>query len=74
MKLKLLILAAVLVITSADNWAVLVCGSHGFSNYRHQADICHAYHIMIKNGIPADNIIVMNYDDAANDKRNPFPG
>ena len=29
--------------------AVLVAGSNGFWNYRHQADIHHAYSIMIKN-------------------------
>jgi legumain len=75
MKLNaLLLLSAVLAIASADNWAVIVCGSHGYSNYRHQADTCHAYHIMRKNGIPAENIIMMNYDDAANDRHNPFPG
>ncbi len=26
-------------------WAVLVAGSDGFFNYRHQADVCHAYHV-----------------------------
>lgn len=29
---------------------------------------------MIKNGIPADQIIVMSYDDVASDSENPFPG
>ena len=29
--------------TATDHWAVLVAGSNGFWNYRHQADICHAY-------------------------------
>lgn len=29
--------------SSSDHWAVLVAGSSGYSNYRHQADICHAY-------------------------------
>jgi len=43
-------------------------------NYRHHADVCHAYHILIKRGIPADNIITMYYDDVANSKQNPFPG
>lgn len=28
---------------NAAHWAVLVAGSNGFWNYRHQADICHAY-------------------------------
>lgn len=25
------------------HWALLVAGSSGWSNYRHQADVCHAY-------------------------------
>lgn len=28
-------------------WALLVAGSKGFMNYRHQADICHAYQVGI---------------------------
>ena len=27
----------------SDHWAVIVAGSSGYSNYRHQADTCHAY-------------------------------
>jgi legumain len=50
---------------SADNFAVLVAGSNGWDNYRHQADVCHAYQILHKNGIPDSNIVVMMYDDLA---------
>jgi legumain len=50
---------------SADNYAVLVAGSNGWYNYRHQADVCHAYQILHKNGIPDSNIVVMMYDDLA---------
>lgn len=32
-----------------------------------QADTCHAYQILHKNGIPDENIVVMMYDDIAND-------
>ena len=32
-----------------DHFAVLVAGSSGWWNYRHQADIHHAYKIMIEN-------------------------
>lgn len=32
-----------LVVAKENHWAVLVAGSNGFWNYRHQADICHAY-------------------------------
>lgn len=54
--------------TDAANWAVLVAGSNGWYNYRHQADVCHAYQILHKNGIPDSNIIVMMYDDIANSR------
>jgi legumain len=57
-----------------NHWAVLVAGSNGFWNYRHQSDIFHAYHILLGNGIPRENIIVLAYDDIANDYENPFPG
>jgi legumain len=50
---------------SAANWAVLVAGSNGWYNYRHQADVCHAYQVLHKHGIPDSNIIVMMYDDLA---------
>jgi glycosylphosphatidylinositol transamidase (GPIT) subunit GPI8 len=52
-------------ITHAANWALLVAGSNGWYNYRHQADVCHAYQILHKNGIPDSNIVVMMYDDLA---------
>jgi legumain len=56
------------------NWAVLVAGSDGFYNYRHQSDVFHAYQSLIKKGMSKDNIIVLAYDDIAKDKSNPFPG
>jgi len=61
-------------IVIADNYAVLVAGSKGYSNYRHQADVCHAYQILKRNGIPEDNIITMAYDDIAHAFRNPYKG
>ena len=59
---------------TSDHWAVLVAGSKGFANYRHQADVCHAYHTLLDQGIEDDHIIVMAYDDVALDDENPFPG
>jgi legumain len=53
---------------------VIVAGSNGFDNYRHQADACHAYHVAVKSGTNPENIIMMFYDDIANDPSNPFPG
>eukprot|EP00127_Corallochytrium_limacisporum_P006305 Clim_evm16s225 gene=Clim_evmTU16s225 len=57
-----------------DNWAVLIAGSRGWWNYRHQADIYHAYHILRRNGFREERIIVMHYDDIAHNIANPFPG
>ena len=53
---------------AGQNWAVLVAGSNGWYNYRHQSDVCHAYQILHKNGIPDSNIVVMMYDDLAKNK------
>ncbi|KAL1130442.1 hypothetical protein AAG570_011690 [Ranatra chinensis] len=55
-------------------WAFLVAGSSGYYNYRHQADLCHAYQILHENGIPDENIIVMMADDIAFNQENPTPG
>lgn len=56
------------------NWVLLVAGSNGWYNYRHQADVCHAYQIVHKNGIPDEQIVVMMYDDLAQNEDNPTPG
>ena len=64
----------VLAIASAENWAVLVCGSETYANYRHHADVAHAYQIMKKGGIAEDHIITMMYNDIPFDQWNPFPG
>nr|CDJ89961.1 Peptidase C13 domain containing protein [Haemonchus contortus] len=54
--------------------ALLVAGSKGWYNYRHQANVAHAYHVLLEHGVPAKNIIVMMYDDIANHKLNPHKG
>nr|BAN20656.1 gpi-anchor transamidase [Riptortus pedestris] len=61
-------------IISPSTWALLVAGSRGWGNYRHQADVCHAYQILIKHGVNPDRIIVMMYDDVANNRLNPRKG
>ena len=63
-----------IALACADNWAILVAGSDGFWNYRHQADVSHAYQIMKKGGIDPDHIITMMADDVASSPENPFPG
>ncbi|EPS65165.1 vacuolar processing enzyme-1b, partial [Genlisea aurea] len=55
-------------------WAVLVAGSSGYWNYRHQADVCHAYQILKRGGLKDENIIVFMYDDIAQNLENPRPG
>ncbi|KAG0554834.1 hypothetical protein KC19_12G123300 [Ceratodon purpureus] len=55
-------------------WAVLIAGSSGYWNYRHQADVCHAYQILKRGGLKDENIIVFMYDDIAYDPENPYPG
>ena len=62
------------VAAERKNWVLLIAGSSGYGNYRHQADICHAYQVVRKNGIPDEQIVVMHYDDIANNKYNPVPG
>jgi hypothetical protein len=55
-------------------WAVLVAGSKGYLNYRHQADVCHAYQILRNGGLKDENIIVFMYDDIAYNAENPWKG
>ena len=59
---------------ASDHWAVLVAGSNTYSNYRHQADVAHAYQILKSQGVPAENIVYMAYDDVADNSRNPLKG
>ncbi|XP_029453691.1 legumain [Rhinatrema bivittatum] len=56
------------------HWVLLVAGSNGWYNYRHQADVCHAYQIVHRNGIPDEQIVVMMYDDIAENEENPTKG
>jgi len=59
---------------NAANWALMAAGSNSYNNYRHQADLCHAYQILVSKGFSKDRIITMSYDDIAHNKANPFPG
>uniref|UniRef100_A0A7N5JE25 Legumain n=1 Tax=Ailuropoda melanoleuca TaxID=9646 RepID=A0A7N5JE25_AILME len=56
------------------HWVVIVAGSNGWDNYRHQADACHAYQIVHRNGVPDEQIVVMMYDDIAYNDENPTKG
>ncbi|KAK5792490.1 hypothetical protein PVK06_033604 [Gossypium arboreum] len=55
-------------------WAVLIARSNGYWNYRHQADVCHAYQLLRNGGLKEENIIVFMYDDIAYNEENPRPG
>lgn len=59
---------------AGTRWAVLIAGSSGFYNYRHQADVCHAYQLLKKGGLRDENIVVFMFDDIAEDPANPRPG
>ena len=55
-------------------WVVFAAGSKGYSNYRHQADICHGYQVAHGLGIPDERIIMFMYDDIAYSASNPNKG
>ncbi|KAK0416806.1 hypothetical protein QR680_012695 [Steinernema hermaphroditum] len=57
-----------------NNWAVLVCTSRFWLNYRHVANVLSLYHSVKRLGIPDSNIIVMLADDIPCNHRNPYPG
>ncbi|KAH0790795.1 Clan CD, family C13, asparaginyl endopeptidase-like cysteine peptidase [Histomonas meleagridis] len=63
-----------LALASCKRYAVLLAGSNGWSNYRHQADICTIYQLLINRGFTDDEITMMQYDDIATYSRNPFKG
>ena len=54
--------------------AILIAGSSGYYNYRHQADTCHAFQILKNLGMPLDQIITFVFDDIAHHQDNPYPG
>lgn len=60
--------------SQSNHWAVIVAGSNGYGNYRHQADAAHAYQRLLGSGIPASQIITFIDGGIANDPYNPVPG
>lgn len=57
-----------------DKWALLVAGSVGWENYRHQADVLSVYRMLREAGYPDDHIILIMEDDIARNAKNPTPG
>ncbi|KAF9527251.1 peptidase C13 family-domain-containing protein [Crepidotus variabilis] len=60
--------------THTNNWAVLVCASRYWFNYRHMANALGMYRTVKRLGIPDSNIILMLADDVSCNQRNKFPG
>lgn len=58
----------------SDNWAVLVCTSTFWFNYRHIANVLSIYSMIKRRGIRDDRIILMLADDIACNARNVLPG
>ena len=56
------------------NKAVLICGSEGWYNYRHQADLLYVYNTLKANNYTDDDIILIMRDDIAYHTRNPHKG
>lgn len=63
-----------LALASAAEWAVLLAGSSGYGNYRHQSDVAHMYGVLTDHKYDPDHIIVFMYGDLPDSKSNPFPG
>ncbi len=57
-----------------DCRAILVQGSSGWANYRHQADVLNVYRMLKRNGWDDDHIILIVSDELANNPQNTFPG
>ncbi|RWR80935.1 putative GPI-anchor transamidase isoform X1 [Cinnamomum micranthum f. kanehirae] len=60
-------------IMHTNNWAVLVCTSRFWFNYRHMANTLSLYRTVKRLGIPDERIILMLADDMACNARNNYP-
>ena len=57
-----------------DQYAVLVQGSSGWNDYRHEADVLSSYQMLKANGYPDDHIILISADYCANAPENTDKG
>lgn len=57
----------------SNNWAVLVCSSRYWYNYRHVANVLSIYRTVKRLGIPDSRIILMLADNMPCNPRNPKP-
>ncbi|KAG5985607.1 glycosylphosphatidylinositol anchor biosynthesis [Claviceps pusilla] len=74
MAVALAVFASTVVCEHTSNWAVLVCTSRFWFNYRHLANVLSIYRTVKRLGIPDSQIILMLPDDMACNPRNAFPG
>ena len=59
---------------ASNNYAVLVCSSDYWFNYRHMNSVLSMYNFLLRNGFLNSNIIVMNTLDILCSPRNPIEG
>ena len=57
-----------------EKWALLVAGSCGWQNYRHQADVLAMYQLLKQSGYTDDHIVLIMEDDIAWNSANPNGG
>jgi len=60
-------------VVSATPWVFLVTGSNTWDNYRHHADIAHAYH-HISHSVPTNRIVSFQFNDVPTLEENPYQG
>ena len=48
---------------SVINIAIIMCGSRGYNNYRHQADLYSWMNVLLNRGYKRENIITFSYND-----------
>lgn len=65
---------SMLTSSHTNNWAVLVCTSRYWYNYRHVANVLSMYRSVKRLGIPDSHILLWLADDMPCNARNPQPG
>ena len=66
--------AAITYPALTDQYAVLVQGSNGWMNYRHEADVLNIYQMLKAGGYDDDHIILVSADECANAAENSDKG
>ena len=59
----IIVLLPLVYSASVKNYTVIMCGSKGWSNYRHQADLYAWRKVLINRGFNPANIITLSHDD-----------